>query len=143
MNDPIPFRAVDWQTELAVSHELVLETTLGFLRGSAPWSFMPLDDVMGHLRPIAIAVLGAERDPDERRRMIALHRAAVEHVAFRRAQDCGRRVIHAELLALGEGIRFAIELAVTGPAQLILMASIADAELRRVRRTVRRALRGA
>lgn len=142
MNDPIPFIAFDRQSDFALAHEHVLARWLGYVHDAEPWRSMAPDDVMGYLRPITIAVLGAERDPDERRRMHTLHVAALRHAAFRGAQRCSRRVVHQELVALKAAIRVEIEQSGTDAMSAGLLADLADAELRLVRRSIRRGLRG-
>lgn len=140
MSEPTPFNAIDWQVDVAIAHEVVLAAWLAHVDGKAPWRTMRPDDVLGYLRPITIGVLGAECDPDERRRMVLLHEAAVRHAAFRTAQRCDRRVIHRELAVLEAAIRAAIDESSESEECRDVAAALANAELRRVRRSIHRCI---
>lgn len=141
MSESVPYVLFDWQLEFTLAPDVVLEFWRDHIGAAAPWRTMPPDDVAGYLRPMVVALLGAERDPDERRRVLALHDAAVRHAEFRRSQCCDRRTLSHELAALEAAIGAAAEHLDIDPICADLLASIARAELRRVRRSVRRVFR--
>lgn len=141
MSQSVPFSVFDWHIDFTIAPDAVLERWCEYIADAAPWRTMPADDLMGYVGAITIAVLGAEQDPDERRRILALHDAAIRHADFRRAQCCDRRVVVRDLVALEAAIRATVEGSNVEPSCADLLVGIAAAEMRRVRRSVRRAYR--
>jgi hypothetical protein len=93
-----------WDDALPVSIDAVVRTWSRTIGAAKPWSDMPLDDIAGALRSVAIALVNAAYDDeDARRRRIAT--AAYEHGLFRRAQRFPRKLVATELVVLREAIR--------------------------------------